>query len=93
MINRKEVIRAFELEREYVKGVIGDEQNREIFVNTRRLLDAYEYAIDVLTEQQPVYSRQMKHFVCPSCSLVLDEGRDDYCPACGKKIAWDEMDD
>ena len=49
--------------------------------------------LELLKEQQPkepVYSPQFKHYVCPKCSLVLDEARDDYCPCCGVKIAWDE---
>ena len=48
---------------------------------------------ELLKEQEavePLFNEQMKHFVCPNCSLVLDEGRDDYCPSCGKGIAWDE---
>ena len=39
---------------------------------------------------EPLFNEQMKHFVCPNCSLVLDEGRDNYCPSCGKRIAWIE---
>lgn len=38
----------------------------------------------------PIFSPEFKHYVCPKCSLVLDEGRDNYCPSCGKKIKWDE---
>ena len=46
-----------------------------------------------LKEQEPVeplFNDRMKHFVCPNCSLVLDELQDDYCPSCGKRIAWGE---
>ena len=38
----------------------------------------------------PSYSKMGKHFVCPNCSLVLDEGRDDFCPKCGSKVNWSE---
>ena len=38
----------------------------------------------------PSYSKMGKHFVCPSCSLVIEEIRDNYCPSCGTKIDWDE---
>ena len=50
-------------------------------------------ALALLKEQEavkPLFNERMKHFVCPNCSLVLDEGRDDYCPSCGKQIAWAE---
>lgn len=51
--------------------------------------------VALLKEQEPVipgYSLMGKHFICPNCSLVLDEIRDYYCPSCGKKIAWDKTD-
>ena len=60
----------------------------------RDMIDSFcEDVIALLKEQEavePSFNKIMKHFVCPNCSLVLDEGRDDYCPSCGKEIAWDE---
>lgn len=50
-------------------------------------------AIALLKEQEavePLFNERMKWFVCTNCSLVLDEMRDDYCPSCGKRIAWNE---
>lgn len=38
----------------------------------------------------PKYNYTLARFTCPNCSLVLDEGRDDYCPSCGCLMKWDE---
>ena len=63
-------------------------------------VDGYDCKINLLKDAtillkgreaiKPLFNKQMKHFVCPNCFLVLDEGRDNYCPSCGKRIAWDE---
>ena len=56
-------------------------------------LECVEDILALLKEQEaiePLFNERMKHFVCPNCSLVLDEGRDSYCPSCGKRIAWVE---
>lgn len=39
---------------------------------------------------KPLFNERMNYFVCKNCSLVLDEGRDNYCPSCGTEIAWSE---
>ena len=44
--------------------------------------------VGLLKRRKPLYSKEMAHFVCPCCSLVLDEGRDSYCPSCGTKIDY-----
>lgn len=67
-----------ELERIYE-----EEHKRQVYADAIALLKERE-------PKDPVYSHQHKHYVCPKCSLVLDEARDDYCPCCGVKIAWDE---
>ena len=48
---------------------------------------------EVVEPLLPLFNKRTKHFVCPNCSLVLDEMRDHYCPSCGKRIAWDEYED
>jgi len=53
----------------------------------------YKGILDLLKKQEavePLFNERMKWFVCPNCSLVLDEMRDDYCPSCGKRIAWND---
>jgi predicted RNA-binding Zn-ribbon protein involved in translation (DUF1610 family) len=70
--------------------VISDLQELRGSQETMKLISD---TIALLKEQEavePSFNKIMKHFVCPNCSLVLDEGRDDYCPSCGKEIAWDE---
>ena len=60
-------------------------------VENMRILEAD--ALAMLKEQdaiEPSFNERMKYFVCRNCSLVLNEGRDNYCPSCGKRIAWDE---
>ncbi len=39
---------------------------------------------------EPLFNERMNHFLCPNCSIVLNEGRDNYCPSCGKRISWVE---
>ena len=54
----------------------------------------YSRIIFMLKDMKPImplYSQEMKRFVCQNCDSVLDEVRDDYCPSCGQKIAWDEF--
>lgn len=48
---------------------------------------------ELLKEQEavvPLFSNTMRHFVCQNCSLVLNEGRDNYCPSCGRLVKWND---
>ena len=70
----------------FIAGRIGYEQ-------AKNYLHTIDEVITLLKEQkavEPSFNERMNHFVCRNCSLVLVEGRDDYCPSCGKQIAWDE---
>lgn len=65
-----------------------------------------ESVMDLLSSQQaeierlkgkPVVPKQQsfgnRNYVCPVCSLVLDEARDTFCPSCGTEIAWIEIEE
>lgn len=47
--------------------------------------DAYEY----LTERLPIKSRQINMgFACGNCNKYIEKYFD-YCPWCGRKVAWE----
>lgn len=65
-------------------------------LNLKRIADDIDEAIDKLQTRGTwgIPSRQSygsKSYVCPNCSLVLDEARDSYCPSCGTEILWNEV--
>ena len=70
-------------------------------LNPGKMIVDEEYTIDIgnilkivnaerVDSVVPLYSERGKHFVCDNCSLVLEEGRDDFCPQCGVKVNWSE---
>ncbi len=61
-----------------------------------RLVDAARLAIEALRKQEPMKLEIDGEFdlLCAGCGSVLDfKGHDgDYCPNCGQKIDWTEVE-
>jgi rubrerythrin len=71
---------------------IAEKKNYSVIESLRT--EEAEFILEELKKnkkEKPLWSKDMRHFVCPSCSLVLDELRDDYCPQCGKHIDWNKF--
>ena len=59
--------------------------------NFTTLCNAYKLLKEYMrkeTPARPSYSEEMKHYVCPRCSLVIPKDEYEFCPDCGQRLDW-----
>ena len=102
MINRKNVIKGLQIERECVSRDCDRDCGKCDLVQDRDwLLSVYDDAITLLKEQEPVESMlDVDEWRCGNCSHKLEHQvmlgdnalfheQYNYCPDCGRKVKWE----
>lgn len=97
MINRKNVIKGLQIERECVSRDCDRDCGKCDLVQDRDwLLSVYDDAIALLKEQEviPVDTKvvgtshgDMEVYCCSDCRTILDPAFH-YCPNCGQEVKW-----
>ena len=65
-------------------------------VYTDDAINALKYAAKVVDKEIPKkpIAVSITMSICPSCkSPFIEKGSGDYCPGCGQKIDWEEIDE